>query len=738
VPTPDERRLIGRVQERVNFSSREGSRWALERQMFESVAFTCGLQWIQISDQTRRIARTQAPAWMPTPVTNLIAPRVQRMQASLLRIEPQGRVRPNTNEPRDREAARVGEQLVTHIYDVTNEDELRQKASLMATILGTVIACDRFNPRAGRMLRIPRMTLTQEPVQEPAALCPACGYAQTPASVGMPCPVCRAGGDAQTMTLGQRPRTLPDGTPAMNVQSVPELGKDGQPVVDEMPEGEIQSTARMLFNFYWDTKATSLRDARWCGEAIYADLDWIDENFPEQGPYVASESGIDAANFYESSLLSLVGPSIQESAHYGGSQFFQNGAVLRMYEEKPSQQFPRGIHLIMANGVLLYRGDLPIADEHGIPTGDFSYTEFKYDEVPGRFAGRSAVEDMVPLQRRINGIDAQIILNRKTLLSPWVLAPKGSGLNPGQVALRPGAVVTYNFVGVGATPQVVQGQPLPAQIMEERQQAINALNELAEDIGNQLGVKQDPGMRSGIALNLGRELAEEMKVPRRKRWALWVKERDRKRLLLAQRYYREARAVKLLGTGSEWQVRHWKGADLLGNTDVAIDAGSLVPRSPTIKAQTAFDALQAGLIDPADPRQRQKLLELLGLPDFEPDTGPDQRRAESENSAMDAGEMPEVRPTDNHEVHLQVVLQAMKDPSFDHKPPEVQRMYQLHQQGHEQAIGAAQKAELAGQLKQQKQLAKAQVDTEAMVEAERLKRGLANGGAPPEASPQGA
>ena len=730
-PTPEERLLIDRVTTRVNYSARDSTRWALERQWFETIAFQVGLQWIEYSDASRRWSKAQAPSWLPTPMTNYLATRVNRMVAALLRIEPQGRVRPNTSEARDRQAAKVGEQLIGHFYDVTDEDALRQAAALAATLTGTVVAYDGFNPRAGRMLRIPRQKLVEQPVMDPAATCPTCGFQQGPEEVGQLCPVCQD--EAQPLEAGETPHTLPDGTPAMDVQMAPEFDEQGEPVVDEMPEGEIVSFCRMLFNFYWDPKASTLKEARWCGEALYVDLDWIDENFPDRGPFVAGEGGIESASFYEASLLALVGPSAPSTAHYGGHQMFQGGAVLRRYQEKPSQKHPRGLELVVANGVLLYQGAMPITDENGVPTGDFSYTEFKFDPVPGRFAGRTPAEDMVPCQRRINGIDAQLILNQKTLLSPWVLAPKGSGLNPGQVALRPGSTVLYNFVGVGASPQVVQGQPMPAQIMEQRTHAIEAMNEMAEDVSDTLGTKGPENMRSGIALNLGREVAEEMKVPRRKRWALWVKERDRKRLLLAQRHYREARAIKTLGAGSEWQVRQWKGADLLGNTDVAIDPGSLVPRSPTIKAQTAFDLIEAGIIDPQDPRQRQRLLELVGLPEFEPETAPDQRRAEAENAALEAGEQALVRPTDDHAIHQAVLLQAMKDPSFDHKPPEVQQGFQMHLQAHQEAAMAQEKAAMREQAKAQRVQVKEQVKDEAVAESERVKLGLATGDTGPEA-----
>lgn len=657
------------------------------------VSHNCGIQWLEYSDTSKRYTRWNAPSWFPTPVSNYMAPQVGQMQAALLRSEPQGRIRPDTNDPSAREAARVGEALIQHFYDVAHEDALRQKASILAILGGTVIAEDYWNSQAGQTLHIPRQQLQETPATDPAATCAQCGYIGDQTQVGQPCPAC-----GTPLQAGSRPKVLPDGTPAMNQAMVPEMDPTtGQPVVDEMPEGEIESRVRGLFNFYWDQKATDLTEARWCGEAIYADLDWIDQNFPDQGKFVAAEEGLDNMNFYEASLLALVGPSIQGTAHYGGTQFYKNGAVLRKYQEKPSRQNPKGLHVIVANRVLLYRGDLPICGQDGAPTGDFSYTEFVYDMVPGRLAGRTPCEDMVLYQKRINAIDAQIILNRKTLLNPWILAPKGSGLDPGRVAMRPGATVLYNSIGVGNSPQVVQGTPLPEQILAEREQAVQGIARSAQDTSMSAQADLPAGTKSGIALNFMREQQQEALMPRLKRWGRWVAARDRKRLLLAQQHYVEPRAVKIMGEGSEWQVKYWRGADLRGNTDVTIDPGTLMPRSASLKTQTVFDAVEARLIDPTNPIDRQKLLEELGL-DYETPLGPDQRRARKENAQLSEGQMVQVNDFDDHQVHIPEHMARIKDPSFDYLPQQAQQAFLQHIQVHNQRDEENQQSQIAKQM----------------------------------------
>lgn len=646
-----------------------------------------GIQWLEYNTASRRVQRANYPFWFPTPVTNAIKPRANAMVSRLLRSRPQGRVRPQSNEIQDRQAAEVGERLISHIYDVSDELLYRQRAASYAVLTGTVVAEDYFNPRAGMQRIIPRTETQETPVTRTGAVCPNHGVQGGEELVGGACALC-----GSVMQAGTGPHLLPNGEQAVEVEQVPVLDPETmQPVFDTVCDGELETRMLMLFNFYWDPKAQSLREAQWCGEMAYVDLDWIDRNFPEMGPYVAAESGIDAANFYEASLLSLVGPSQQGSAHYGGQMSYQNGAVLRKYQEKPSAKHPAGRHVLTANGVLLYKGGLPIKDKEGSPTGDFSYTEFRYDFVPGRFSGASPVDDMVPLQRRINGIDAQIILNRKTLLNPWVLAPKGSGLNPGQNHMRPGATVLYNFVGVGAAPQVVPGTPLPEQVFTEQQKCLDAMDALAED-PRVASMQMPQNTRSGVALHWQKEQLDEYGISRLERWGQWIAERDRKRLLLAQQHYREERVIRKLGESSYWEIRLFKGADLAGNTDVVVAPGSLIPRSRSAQTQVVFDAIEAGIIDLTNPIDRQKVIEELQLGRFESDVGPDRRKAMMENAAMDEGVQPQVAPEDNHDIHALEHLMQIKDPGFNMKLPEVQISYRRHLAAHHQM-----KAQLIGE-----------------------------------------
>lgn len=693
--------------------------------MFESIAFYLGHQWLEYNGTTRRHTKFQAPSWFPTPVDNKIKPQVHAMVSRLVRSRAQGRGRPNSTEIEDRQAAQMAEKVVEHVYAVTGERMKRQLCAYYAVLGGTVIVEDYFNPRLGTR-RIVEVTKLQEtPIMQTEAACPTCGPQGGEEIVGGACPQC--GG---TLMASQSPRLLPSGEPAIDVERVPELDPETmEPLTQVIAEGDLDCRPLMLFNFYWDPKAKFLDEAQWCGEAFYADLDWIDENYPEFGPYVGTESGIEQVSFYEEALLSLVGSSMQGGSGYQGGMSYSNGVVVRKYQERPSRRFPNGLHLVTGNGVLLYRGELPLRDQDGGVIPKFSYTEFRQDLVPGRFPGTTAVEDMVPLQRRINGIDCQKIINRKTMMMPWLLAPKGSGLNPGEQHMKPGATVTYNYIGVGATPQVVHGVPLPAEINEERRDCAQSIAELAESAGSAV-MPLPQNTRSGVALHWTKEQLDEYGIARLERWAEFHAERDRKRLLLAQQHYREPRQIKIKGEGSQWQIRAFTGADLRGNTDIVVEAGTEVPRSRSAQTQILFDAIEAGIIDLKNPLDRQKVIEELGLTRFETEIGPDRRLAQLENAAMDQGAPQVVQPEQDDDVHGLEHLMEMKSPEFATKPPEVQALFREHLAQHHDAKAAKEKALQIGAATPAGEEPRASTPLGG-------EPPMVNGGAPPGAAPNG-
>src|SRR5215467_6731917 len=380
-PDPTEKFLVARVTERMSRPGYYGNRTQLERVWFENILFYLGLQWLDWSTPQRQFVPVKAPKWFPQPITNEIYPRVERLVSMFLRTAPDARVRPNTNDPNDREGARAAEQLLGHINDVVDEDHLRQRLVLGFTLTGTVVSHESFNPNAGPVIEIPETTLTMEPQMQDTAACPTCGNREAPQLAGSSCPQCGQGPlEAQRM-----PQVGPDG----GLVSIPRRTPvndpmTGEPIVHQFRQGEIQSQVIFPFSFHCDTNVDYLPDATWCGHESYQSLEWIRRTYPDKGYFVAEESHLVQGSIYQSALLQVVGQSQPTSGVYGGTEMLRGGAVVLNYEEAESETFPDGLHVIVANNVCLYYGPKPLKEE-------FSYSLVQYSQIPGRLWGTSPV-----------------------------------------------------------------------------------------------------------------------------------------------------------------------------------------------------------------------------------------------------------------------------------------------------------------------------------------------------------
>ena len=130
------------------------------------------------------------------------------------------------------------------------------------------------------------------------------------------------------------------------------------------------------------------------------------------------------------------------------------------------------------------------------------YTECIYTKAPLRRHGISLLENIVPLQRRLNSLDSLIILSRMTNASPQWLDPIGSGIPEGYHSGRPGQVYKYRPVGAnGHAPQRLPGMDLPPGVYEERKNTIVEMHQIASD-NEVMSGNQPSGVSAATALNI--------------------------------------------------------------------------------------------------------------------------------------------------------------------------------------------------------------------------------------------
>lgn len=597
--------------------------------------------------------------YIPRPVTNYIFDSYQTLKGYLLKNKPRITVRPNTQTYADKTAAQIAE-----LVSETNWERLREElnyeyaASCLITY-GTVFKKSYWDSSAVNMSRIPRMV--QQPEVDP----------QTGAPTGQ----------------------------VIEVQAIdPETGL---PAYDEMPLGDVSTTVVEPYRMALDPLAVNLHDARWIMEYSIRPLSWIVENYQKSEPgytglaqEVTEEKALPNSmrRFYQlRTSPGVKGFNAQTVGvgNSGTSEMIENAAVVKEVYERPSAKNPNGLLTVVANGKTLYVGD---PDAHGEDQGDWHpYSECRWEPVPGRFWGKSAFDDATEIQKHINSIDSIIILTRKTMAIPQRLEMDGMVVN-GQWGGKPGQRVKYRPGPNGEKPELIPPVGLDPQVMAERAQKVSDLKAITGAVDILKG-DRPPGVTAASALALLFEVGTGKLFPVLDRWKLFIESDQKKQLKLIAKKYREPRTefIKLLvSKNSELSVAtvdKFIGDDLRDNCNVVIEPSSSIPKLKAAEQALLLEVQQTGALNLADPMNQQEFLYRLGITGFNPSYSKDENRAKLENMQLDELlQHPEDKPVvlvyDNHDIHMQVHQDRLKEQSFMELPAQVQQAYFAHIEEH--------------------------------------------------------
>lgn len=629
-------------------------------QWMQNIHFLLGDQHIYYNTTTKQfeiIPVNRGADYIPRPVTNYIQPIVSSMASLLTRNKPNATVSPNSNNTEDIGAARLG----AIIQDVKWEDDAMEgklmEAAMWAVTCGTVFRKDYWDTSYSKVVRVPK---TQQIIQQ----------------------TLNEYGQIQEYTQ-EEPMIDPF---------------DGSPMFDEIPLGDSAVTIIDPFRMVVDPNAVNDQDISWIMEISVERLDWIKENFSKEGEgftgkgaFVKPDNNINTMVEMSQRLKTLSGKG---TGPYGGttvlSTSLKNVALLKTLYIRPTKSWPKGQMIVSCNNKLLYRNHSPYYD--GTPGSYHPYSIYKWEIVPGRFWGKSLVDDLVEPQRSINAIDSLIILNRKTMVSPQKLIPTGCGIQTGTWSGAPGLQLEYRPVGAnGAKPEIIPGVQLPPQVFQERETKVRELYQLARTNEVLQGLRPT-GVNTYSALQLLQDQSISVLSPQIYRWEKFIENGETKKLKLIAQKYREPRPefinkIKAMNKDiTDIDIANFIGSDLRDNCSVRIEAGSSIPRSKAAQQQQLMDLAGTGMLGDLinNPVNKQKFLEMIGVKGFDSDFEADVKRANWENEMMEngKGEGTAVLPYENHTIHLQIHMNRMKEPSFMSLDPVIQQQFIQHVEIH--------------------------------------------------------
>jgi hypothetical protein len=627
-----------------------------------------GLQWLVFDGSVatgglwKRLDVSRNNEFIPRPVTNYLFDIYQTLKSYLIKTKPRSSVYPNTELYQDKMAAKIAELCLEANWTKLKEQANYEYAATCLVTYGTVFKKSYWDTSELVMSKVPRMT--QQPKTDP----------MTGLVVGLE-----------------------------EVQATDPV--TGDPLFDEMPLGDVNTDVVEPYRICVDPLANDIHKIRWIMEYSIQPLAWIKEVYgkdPQQYPgftgraeEVEEEPNLQGSlkRFYQLKQSSGLKQKIEGGTSLGSTEeHLTNSAVVKEYYERPSKQNHNGRLVVVANGICLYAGDSPYT---GPELGDWHpYSECRWELVPGRFWGKSPLDNAAEIQKRLNSVDSVIVLNRKTMAIPQKLVPTSAGLAPGTWTGRPGQEIIYRDAG-GNKPEIIKSSGVDGTVFQERAQLVDDMKTVTGAIDILKGEHPD-GVTAASALEMMYEVGMGKLFPVLDRWKYFVEEDQKKQLKIIAKFYKEPRPdfIRILMQKNKElsanAISKFIGTDLYDNCNVVVEAGSNVTKLQAAKKQELREAAQSGVLNLADPRNRRRYLEDMGIQGYDSDIGPDQKRQEWENSILDdianhPMDKPIVLDWDNDAVHIQTLEARMKEPSWMELPPVSQQAYMMHRQQHEQA-----------------------------------------------------
>lgn len=293
---------------------------------------------------------------------------------------------------------------------------------------------------------------------------------------------------------------------------------------------------------------------------------------------------------------------------YNG-RYLENGKMLRWCG-------PRNI--------LEVHNEIPFADRR-LPFAFFVHTPNPISIWPD-----TTLMDIRPINLELDKTISQLLENRDYMVNPMWRKARQSQIGP--IKSQPGGMVEYTYVRDVPPPDQIPGVPLPTQI----ENLVVGLRDMVLDVSGAGEVSRGrvpSGVRAGNMLAFLQEQDETQIGPIIEDFEDSVALMGSLTLSRYSQFYSTARLLRAYRPGGRSDVLKFKGADLKGNTDVQVQAGSALPKLKAAKQQYVLQLIELGILK--DPKRIEDWLELGGAEPDKIDLA--FRQADRENDYMMRG-----------------------------------------------------------------------------------------------------
>jgi hypothetical protein len=299
----------------------------------------------------------------------------------------------------------------------------------------------------------------------------------------------------------------------------------------------------------------------------------------------------------------------------------------------------------------------------------------------GTREGRTTTTDLIPLQTDYNDTLSREATIRRQMTPKLVHAI-------GQVDPQR---ITSRFESLPYMPGVAA--EAPKLIMPDAswaQQFELGMNRDDRDMGEIVGANDASQGKSAAsaaaATTMALQEADETKLSiSATQLASFIEQVGAQILLLCKQYWAEERTVRVWSDDNILEAFRYQGADIDERLDVHISSESTLPRSKAARAQM-FMELQARFPGLIDAQMLMNMLDVPGADLLTKSLDIDTRKQNREIGQLLLGEYPQVRPYDNHVIHLKVINDFRKSIDYENLPLEMQAHIDAHAAIHESLV----------------------------------------------------
>jgi len=470
-------------------------------------------------------------------------------------------------------------------------------------------------------------------------------------------------------------------------------------------KNDIQARVWNSFHLCPDPAATTPEDMRWIARSSFEDIDWIKDKFDrnEEGYHKEKLSELKASGSATKNILywwAKVQDIIDtpQYYHHGGGLtpqtfttqggYAPNQVVFTVVDVKPTAEFPEGRTLVLADGHVIYSGRSRAWSEK-YPWRWHPYAFWGWFKVPGRFWHVALLSQLVPLQKKINAIDAQVHANRQFIsLGQWMI-PKHSKVAEGSTSGIPGQSWQYTDVPGMQKPERIRNEPLPQELLVERQQLERSIEFIAASGVTDPAVSPS-GARAGVILDHLRQEKLRSKTPMIQEFEHMLETVCQNILIEIQLNLEEEdpiltrRIQAAAREHSSVSVETFTGASLRDHHNIKIDIASQLLKSPEAKEAKALEYLQysGGQVTPVE---REGIMQAIGLDEFvKNEEHASVRYARRLISRIALGNIPEVQENERPQLlrpgiakaaaMLPIFTKTLLEPRFNDYSPESKQM----------------------------------------------------------------